>query len=156
MTKCVATAVMTISGSSGRSRDTVWSMTSSSGLGANLAHIAWADSSMTEVLSEYDTPVAGDRAVTSALGTETMNHGTKTAFANLCRHQAGWRTSKLSLMLGTQAKAPQETGALPKIQPVRASGSDLGRLDVQDFAGTRDRDRPRLHRLRDLAHEVDV
>ena len=31
MTKCVATAVMRNSGSSGRSRDTVWSMTASSG-----------------------------------------------------------------------------------------------------------------------------
>ncbi len=76
--------------------------------------LAWADSSMTEVLSEYDTPVAGDRAVTSALGTETMNHGTKTAFANLCRHQTGWRTSKLSLMLGTQAKAPRKPGRFRK------------------------------------------
>src|SRR5215831_16952311 len=31
MTKCVATAVMRNSGSSGRSRDTVWNMTASSG-----------------------------------------------------------------------------------------------------------------------------
>src|SRR5213078_1485617 len=30
------------------------------------------------------------------------------------------------------------------------------RLDLQDFAGARDRDRPRLHRLRDLALEVDA
>ena len=52
--------------------------------------------------------------MTSALGTETMNHGTKTAFANLCRHQAGWRTSKLSLMLGTQAKAPRKPGRFRK------------------------------------------
>ena len=35
-------------------------------------------------------------------------------------------------------------------------GSDLGRLDLQEFAGTRDRDRPRLHRLRNLVHKVDV
>src|SRR6266700_6691500 len=39
MTKCVATAVMRNSGSSGRSRDTVWSMTAFSGLRANLSHI---------------------------------------------------------------------------------------------------------------------
>ena len=35
-------------------------------------------------------------------------------------------------------------------------GSDLGRLDLQEFAGTRERDRPRLHRLRNLVHKVDV
>src|SRR5260221_8464136 len=35
MTKCVATAVMRNSGSSGRSRDVVWSMTASSGLRAS-------------------------------------------------------------------------------------------------------------------------
>jgi hypothetical protein len=29
-------------------------------------------------------------------------------------------------------------------------------LYVQNLAGARDRDRPRFHRLRDLAHEVDV
>jgi hypothetical protein len=40
--------------------------------------------------------------------------------------------------------------------PVLSSGSDLGRLDLQDPAGARNRDRPRLHRLWDLAHEVDV
>jgi hypothetical protein len=45
-------------------------------------------------------------------------------------------------------------GALP-IQPVGVSGSDLG-LDLQELAGTRDRDRPKLHRLRNLAYEVDV
>src|SRR6266566_3777415 len=43
-----------------------------------------------------------------------------------------------------------------QIQPVRASGSDFGRLDLQELAGARDRDRPRLHRLRNLAHEVNV
>jgi hypothetical protein len=37
-----------------------------------------------------------------------------------------------------------------------ASGSDLGRLDLQKLAGARDWDGPRLHRLRNLAHEVDV
>src|SRR6266700_7062148 len=36
MTKCVATAVMINSGSSGRSRGTVWSMTAFSGLRSNL------------------------------------------------------------------------------------------------------------------------
>src|SRR6202040_1506187 len=43
----------------------------------------------------------------------------------------------------------------PKFQPVRASGSDLGRFDLQKLTGARDWDRPRLHRLRDLAHEAD-
>jgi hypothetical protein len=56
---------------------------------------------------------------------------------------------------GAQTKAPRHRGA-PKLHLVLPSGSDLGPLDLQDFAGTRDRDRPRLHRLRDLAHEVDV
>ena len=53
-------------------------------------------------------------------------------------------------------KAPRkETGALPNFK-VNASGSDLGRFDLQHLVGTRDRDRPRLHRLWDLAHEVNV
>jgi hypothetical protein len=55
----------------------------------------------------------------------------------------------------TNESAP-ETGALPTFNRVRASGCDLSRLDLQKLAGTRDRDRPRLHRLRNLAHEVDV
>src|SRR5580700_3991736 len=52
-------------------------------------------------------------------------------------------------------KRPDNRGA-PKLHPVRPSGGELGRLDLQDFAGTRDRDRPRLHGLWDLAHQVDV
>jgi len=52
-------------------------------------------------------------------------------------------------------KAPRKPGR-SQIQPVKVSGSDLGRLDLQKLAGARDRDRPRLHRLRNLAHEVDV
>src|SRR5207344_389326 len=52
-------------------------------------------------------------------------------------------------------KRPGSRGA-PKIQPASASGSDLGRLDLQELAGTYDRDRPRLHRLWNFAHEVDV
>ena len=59
------------------------------------------------------------------------------------------------MKLGAQTKAPQYRGA-PKLHPVRSSGGELGRQDLQDFAGTRDRDRPRLHCLWDLAHEVDV
>src|SRR6516162_4524763 len=39
MTKCVATAVMRISGSSGRSRDTVWSMAASSCFKEPIQHI---------------------------------------------------------------------------------------------------------------------
>src|SRR4029453_11094223 len=51
--------------------------------------------------------------------------------------------------------APKTRGT-PKLQPVRTSGSGLGRLNLQNLAGTRDRDRPGLHGLRDLALEVDV
>src|SRR4029077_9898130 len=51
--------------------------------------------------------------------------------------------------------APKTRGT-PKLQPVRTSGSDLGRLDLQTLTGACDRDRPRLHRLRNLALEVDV
>ena len=53
-------------------------------------------------------------------------------------------------------RQPRKPRGTPKLQPAGTSGSDLGRLDLQDFAGARDRDRPRLHRLRDLALEVDV
>ena len=56
---------------------------------------------------------------------------------------------------GAQTKAPRQPGA-PKLHPVRSSGGELGRLDFQDFAGARDRDRPGLHCLWDLAHQVDV
>src|SRR5580704_9816101 len=52
-------------------------------------------------------------------------------------------------------KRPESRGAA-KIQPASASGSNLGRLDLQELAGTCDGDRPSLHRLRNLAHEVDV
>ena len=55
----------------------------------------------------------------------------------------------------TKRKRPDDRGA-PKLQPVRPSGSQLGRLDLQDLAGARNRDLPRLHRLWDLAHEIDV
>ena len=55
----------------------------------------------------------------------------------------------------TIRKRPGNRGA-PKFQPVRASGRDLGRFDLQKLAGARDWDRPRLHCLRNLAHEVDV
>ena len=41
-------------------------------------------------------------------------------------------------------------------QLVRISGGDLGRFDLQQLAGARDGDRPRFHRLRNLAHEIDV
>ena len=55
----------------------------------------------------------------------------------------------------SKRKRPDNRGA-PKLQAVRPSGSQLGRLDLQDPAGARNRDRPRLHRLWDLAHQVDV
>src|SRR5215216_4418471 len=45
-------------------------------------------------------------------------------------------------------RSPTSTG--------QTSGSDLGRLDLQELTGARDRNRPGLHRLWDLAHEVDV
>jgi hypothetical protein len=85
-----------------------------------------------------------------------MNHGPKTACANPSP-PSGWMEGFQAVVHArhTNESAP-DTGGTPKTQPVRASGSDLGRLDVQDFAGARDRDRPRLHGLWDLAHEVDV
>src|SRR5580704_14330961 len=52
-------------------------------------------------------------------------------------------------------KRPESRGAA-KIQPASASGSNLGRLDLQELSGTCDGDRPSLHRLWNLAHEVDV
>src|SRR3989441_11927670 len=68
-----------------------------------------------------------------------------------------WRTPPHSCRSYSahKRKRPGIRGA-PKIQPVRASGGDLGRLDLQKLTGACDRDRPRLHRLRNLAHEVDV
>ena len=55
----------------------------------------------------------------------------------------------------SRQEAPGKVGALPS-QPVRTSGGGLGRLNLQNLAGTCDRDRPGLHRLRDLANEIDV
>ena len=63
--------------------------------------------------------------------------------------------SRMGTLCPRLGKRPGIRGA-PKIQLVRASGSDLGRLDLQKLTGACDRDRPRLHRLRNLAHEVDV
>src|ERR1700730_3929970 len=68
-----------------------------------------------------------------------------------------WRTPPHSCRSYSahKRKRPGIRGA-PKIQPVRASGGDLGRLDLQKLTGACDRDRPSLHRLRNLALEVDV
>src|SRR5947207_11364236 len=63
------------------------------------------------------------------------------------------RVSDFARRVRAKRKRPGNRGA-PKFQPVRDSGSDLGRFDLQKLAGARDWDRPRLHRLRDLAHEV--
>jgi len=41
-----------------------------------------------------------------------------------------------------------------QIQPVSTSGSDLGRLDLQELAGTYDRDRPRFHDLRNHGNRL--
>jgi hypothetical protein len=56
---------------------------------------------------------------------------------------------------GPAESAPENRGT-PKFRPVTMSGGGLGRLDLQNFAGARDRYCPRLHRLRNLAYEVDV
>ena len=63
--------------------------------------------------------------------------------------------SRMGTLCPRLGKRPGIRGA-PKIQLVRASGSDLGRLDLQKLTGACDRDRPRLHRLRNLTQEVDV
>src|SRR6202521_4684625 len=55
-----------------------------------------------------------------------------------------------------KTKAPRKPGRSQISTALRVSGSDLGRFDLQKLAGARDWDRPRLHRLRNLAHEVDV
>src|SRR6266700_2491429 len=56
MTKCVATAFTRNSGSSGRSRDTVWSMTASSSEGANSAYIVIYSPKTAPVLSRVRSP----------------------------------------------------------------------------------------------------
>ena len=65
-------------------------------------------------------------------------------------------SSRVCQALSWAAATPlPKTGALPKFNR-RASGSNLCRLDLQELVGTCDRDRPSLHGLRNLAHEVDV
>src|SRR5438046_1006543 len=59
------------------------------------------------------------------------------------------------LVASGQNESAPETGTLPNFNRSE-SGSDLGRFYLQKLTGARDWDRPRLHRLRDLAHEVDV
>jgi hypothetical protein len=69
------------------------------------------------------------------------------------------RAGKLDGVPGAQTKAPRKgpgrsqnsTGQCLVPQAATLVGSDL-----QQLAGTCDRDRPRLHRLWNLAHEVDV
>jgi hypothetical protein len=57
--------------------------------------------------------------------------------------------------LGARTKAPRKPGR-SNFQPIRASRCELRRLGLQKLAGTRDWNRPRLHRLWNLACEVDV
>jgi hypothetical protein len=65
--------------------------------------------------------------------------------------------SKSTPYWGThKTKAPRKPGRSQISTALRASGRDLGRFDLQKLAGARDWDRPRLHRLRNLAHEVNV
>src|SRR6266508_3255929 len=91
---------------------------------------------------------------------KTTTVSIKTASIGIAFPVHGWAGSKsphcnraVARRVRSKKSAP-ETGALPKF--AGASGSDLGRLDLQKLAGARDWDRPRLHRLRNLAHEVDV
>jgi len=85
-------------------------------------------------------------------------HHCRALFQSQSKHNYEFATHNFQAVVDARhtCEGAPETGALPKIQPVRASGSDLGRLDLQKLAGTRDRDRPRLHGLWNLAHEVDV
>jgi hypothetical protein len=62
---------------------------------------------------------------------------------------------QVDAQLGAQTKAPT-TGALPNCRRSDLQAATLVGLDLQDPAGARNRDRPRLHRLWDLAHEVDL
>jgi hypothetical protein len=55
----------------------------------------------------------------------------------------------------SKRKRPGHRSA-PEFNGLSASGNGLRRLDLQKLAGACDRDRPRLHRLWNLAHEVDV
>jgi len=64
-------------------------------------------------------------------------------------------TSEEARRVQPKRKRPGNRGAR-KIQQVRGSSRDLGRLDLQKLAGTRDRNRPRLHGLRNLAHKINV
>jgi len=63
---------------------------------------------------------------------------------------------RLLFVASGQNESAPETGTLPNFNRSEPSGSDLGRFDLEKLTGARDRDRPRLHRLRDFAHEVDV
>src|SRR5688572_31888858 len=53
------------------------------------------------------------------------------------------------------AKAPRFRGTL-QVQPGSISGCDLSRCGLQELAWACDWDCPRLHRLWDLPHELDV
>src|ERR1700758_3511827 len=99
-------------------------------------------------------PLASDLSATSTC--RTLSLCGVVAFTLPSRPTVSANASeRTSLCFGQNESAP-ETGALPKIHPIKASGSDRGRLDLQKRAGALDRDRPRLHGLRNLAHEVDV
>jgi hypothetical protein len=104
----------------------------------------WAATFFCNYLRSFRRKAKPPQVRTSAFAARVARRGSREDFHH-----------HVDVQLGAQTKAPRHRGA-PKLHPVRPSGGELSRLDLQDFAGTRDRDRPRLHRLWDLAHEVDV
>src|SRR5579864_8938058 len=78
--------------------------------------------------------------------------------------QARWRFarqshSRFSVALADKKSAPGNRGAFLVSEIGSRSGGGLlgGALDhLRSRGGARDRNRPRLHRLRNLAHEVDM
>src|ERR1700730_5413151 len=85
----------------------------------------------------------------------------RAAAARNCEILRFWRVISIADML----PAPRINDVLHRVtlaavwESPQESGSQavgISRLDLQELAGTRDRDRPRLHGLGNLAHELDV
>ena len=96
----------------------------------------------------------------SATSPPSNSHRSQFAAPNICDDRNGpGRDINAPLprapRVRSKRKRPGNRGA-PKIQTGKSLTQRSGRLYLQNLTGACDRDGPRLHRLWNLAHEVDV
>ena len=96
--------------------------------------------------------IDGGSGHSKAVGFETPATGESSSISN--EHHCTGAAGHALTFCPQPGKRPGWRG-VPNFK-AKASGGDLGRLHVQDSGGARDRDRPGLDGLRELAHEVDL